>query len=137
MILSVLEHQLNKGGTGMKNQRGATLTGMLLVAAMVGCVLILAAKLIPPYLEFMAVKKVINAMVSTGDLKSMTPKEIQASFIKRGDIDNIKSVQTEDITVSREGNQSQITVEYFVKIPIAANISAYIEFSASSSPKAE
>lgn len=121
----------------MKTQQGATLMGMLFVAAMVGSVLVLAAKLVPPYVEFMAVKKVINSMVTSGDLKTLTPKEVQASFVKRADIDNIKSVQPEDIVISREGNDSVITIEYAVKVPVVANISAYLDFSASSNSKGE
>lgn len=121
----------------MKTQQGATLMGMLFVAALVGSVLVLAAKLVPSYIEFMAVKKVINSMATSGDLKTMTPKELQASFVKRADIDNIKSVQPEDITISREGNESSISVEYAVKVPVVANISAYMDFSASSSAKGE
>lgn len=121
----------------MKTQQGATLTGMLFVAALVGSVLILAAKLVPSYVEFMAVKKVLNSMATSGDLKTMTPRELQDSFFKRADIDNIESVQPEDIVVSREGNASVITIEYAVKVPVVANVSAYLDFSASSNAKGE
>jgi Tfp pilus assembly major pilin PilA len=104
---------------------------MLFIAAMIGVVVVLAAKLVPAYTEFMAVKKVINAMDTSGDLKTMTPKEIQASFFKRGEIDNISSVKPEDIEVTRSGDQSTITVAYSVKVPIVANVSAWLDFSAS------
>ena len=77
----------------MKKQLGATLVGMLFIAGMIGVGVILVAKLVPAYVEFMSVKKVLNAMDSSGDLKTMSPKEIQASFFKRGSIDNISSVK--------------------------------------------
>lgn len=121
----------------MKKQQGATVVGMLFIAGMVGVVLILAAKLVPAYIEFMSVKKVLNSMATSGDLKTMSPKELQASFFKRADISDVKSVKPEDLTVSREGNESVIAVEYSIKVPVVANISAWIDFSASSSAKGE
>ena len=116
---------------------GATLMGMLFIAALVGAGLVLAAKLVPAYLEFMAVKKVLHAMAASGDLKSLSPKEIQNSFFKRANIDNIHSVKSEDITIAREGNQSMVTVEYSLKVPVVANISACMDFLASSSAQGE
>ena len=121
----------------MKKQQGATLVGMLFIAALVGSGLILAAKLVPAYVEFMSVKKVLNAMASAGDLKTLSPKEIQNSFFRRAGIDNISSVKPEDITIDREGNQSSVTVEYSVKVPVVANISALMDFSASTSAQGE
>ena len=88
----------------MKKQQGATVVGMLFIAALVGSGLILAAKLVPAYLEFMSVKKILSSMATSGDLKSMSPKEIQNSFFKRANVGDVKSVKPEDLTVSREGN---------------------------------
>ncbi len=116
----------------MKKQQGATLMGMLFIAALVGCGLILAAKLVPAYVEFMSVKKILSGMVSSGDLKTMSPKEIQVSFFKRADVSYVKSVTPDDLTISREGNESVISVDYSIKVPVVANISACMDFSASS-----
>ncbi|MDD5241798.1 MAG: DUF4845 domain-containing protein [Sulfuricella sp.] len=115
----------------MKKQLGATLIGMLFIAGMIGVVVVLAAKLVPAYVEFMSVKKVLNAMDTGGDLKTMSPKEIQASFFKRGSIDNIHSVKPEDLEIGRAGDQSTIAVSYSVKVPVVANVSAWLDFSAS------
>lgn len=115
----------------MKKQQGATLVGMIFVAGLIVAVAILAAKLAPPYIEFMSVKKILNAMATSGDLKTMSPQELRTSFSKRADIDNIRSVQPEDLTISREGSEAVVSVEYSVKVPVAANVSALLDFSAS------
>lgn len=121
----------------MKKQQGATVVGMLFIAALVGCVLILAAKLVPAYLEFMSVKRIFTSMATSGDLKTLSPKELQASFFKRADVADVSHVKPEDVTVSREGDVSVISVEYSIKVPVVANISACMDFSASSSAKGE
>lgn len=121
----------------MRKQQGATVVGMLFIAALVGSGLILAAKLVPAYLEFMSVKKILNSMATSGDLKTMSPKELQGSFFKRADVGDVKRVKPEDLTVSREGNASVITVEYSVKVPVVANVSACMDFTASSSAQGE
>lgn len=121
----------------MDKQRGATVLGMFFIAALVASGAILAAKLVPAYLEFMSVKKILNSMATGGDLKTMSPKEIQNSFFRRADIDNVRSVKPEDIAISREGNQSSVTVEYSVKVPVVANVSACMDFSASTSAQGE
>ncbi|MCL4471603.1 MAG: DUF4845 domain-containing protein [Sulfuricella sp.] len=121
----------------MKKQRGATLVGMLFIAGLVVAGAILAAKLVPAYLEFMSVKKILNAMATSGDLKTMSPKELRASFEKRADIDNIRSVKQDDLIIERAGNEATVSVDYAVKVPIAANISACLDFSASTQAKGE
>jgi hypothetical protein len=76
-------------------------------------------------------------MSTSGDLKTLSPKELQASFFKRADVSDVKSVKPEDLTVSREGNESVIAVEYSIKVPVVANISACMDFLASSSAKGD
>lgn len=121
----------------MRKQQGATIVGMLFIAGLVVAGAILAAKLAPAYIEFMSVKKILNTMATSGDLKAMSPKELQDSFFKRADIDNIRNVKPEDVTVARDGNQASLTVEYSVKVPVAANVSAVMDFSASTGAKGE
>jgi hypothetical protein len=137
MISSASGNQLIKEELAMRKQQGATVVGMLFIAALVGSGLVLAAKLVPAYIEFMSVKKILSSMATSGDLKTMSPKEIENSFFKRADVGDVKNVKPEDLTVSREGNQSVVTVEYSVKVPVVANVSACIDFSASSSAKGE
>lgn len=118
-------------------QQGATMIGMTLIAGAVIAGAILVAKLVPAYMEFMSVKKVLNSMATSGDLRTMSPKELKDGFFKRADIDNITNVKSEDVSISREGNDSVVNVEYSVKVPVAANLSACMDFVASTSAKAE
>ncbi len=120
-----------------EKQQGATLIGMIFIAGMVVAGAILTAKLVPAYLEFMSVKKILNAMAASGDLKTLSPKELKDSFFKRADIDNVHDVKPEDVTILREGNKATVSVDYSIKVPVVSNLSACMDFTASTSAKGE
>ena len=119
----------------MKNQRGIGVFGIFVVGAMVVCSAILLMKLVPAYLEYFSVKKALATMAKDPELKSMTTPEIKKSFQRRADVDNITSVKGDDIEVSKSGGIPVVSVSYSVKIPIVANLSAWIDFNSSTAPE--
>ena len=116
----------------MKKQRGMTFIGVVLLVAVIVFVATIAIKLTPAYLEFFAVKKVVQKIQNDPSFSSMGQKEIMDSFYKSASIDNIGSVQEENITIEKmEGGKPVLTIEYQKVIPIMANVSALLDFSAS------
>jgi hypothetical protein len=115
----------------IKKQRGATFIGMLFIAAAVIFVAIVAVKLIPPYIEYFTIKKILVTMRNAGDLKNSTPKEIRASFERRATVDNITAIKPEELEISKEGEEAVVTATYSQKVPIMGNVSACLDFSAS------
>jgi len=116
----------------LNKQRGFSLSSVL--TAMIGLALIglVAAKLAPVYLDYFAIKKVLATMATSGDLKNMSSKDLRTSFTRRASIDNIRSITSEDLQISKGvDGTSIIAAEYSVKTPLAANISLIIDFSVS------
>lgn len=87
----------------------------------------LVMKLLPPYIEYFSVKKVISTMAKQEDLANMSPKDVQAAFDRRATIDNITVVTGNDLQIG----QGTVSAEYTVKVPLVANISFLLDFSAS------
>ncbi len=114
-----------------KNQRGITLFGVMFVGMFVVGGAILLMQLIPPYLEFWSVQKVLSVMAKDSSLPGMTPGEVKASFDKRAVIDNIKVIKGSDLEISKEGGKTVVSTSYTVTVPIFANLSALMEFEAS------
>jgi hypothetical protein len=112
----------------MNKQRGVTTFGVVFLIAGIMAAAFLVMKLLPPYFEYFSVKKVISAMAKQEDLANMTPKEIQASFDRRATIDNITVVSGNDLQIGH----GTVAAEYTVKVPLVANISFLLDFSASS-----
>jgi type II secretory pathway pseudopilin PulG len=116
-----------KGGF-MRNQRGVTLTGLIITLAIVGVVGVLAAKLMPAYIEYFAVKKMLASMEQAGDLKG-TVRDIRRGFDTRNAIEDVKSVKGEDLEVTKEGGETVVSAAWSVKVPMVSNVSACIDFA--------
>lgn len=114
-----------------KNQRGMTLFGVMFVGMVLVGGAILVMQLIPPYLEFWSVQKVLSVMAKDSALPGMTPGEARLSFDKRANIDNIKAVTGKDLEISKEGGKTVVSASYTVTVPIVGNLSALMEFQAS------
>lgn len=114
-----------------KNQQGMTFFGVMFVGMAVVFSAILVMKLIPPYLEFWSVQKIIGVIAKDSALPGMTPQEVRSSFDRRSVIDNVQVITGKDLDISKERGQTVVSAEYSVTVPIVGNLSALIEFQAS------
>lgn len=114
----------------MKRQRGLTLIGLIFMLMLGGLTLLVAAKLMPVYLEFYAVKRLIHEISSSGD--NSNPKSIQAAFDRRANIESITSIRGNDLQIDKAGNGYAISAAWERKVPIVSNVSALMEFEVES-----
>ena len=112
-----------------RSQRGITLTGALAGMIVLAAVGLFSAKLLPAYLEYFAVKKMLAAMESSGETKS-TVKEIRNSWARRNTIEGVQSVNPDDLEITKEGGEAVITAAWSTKVPIIGNFSACLDFTA-------
>lgn len=116
----------------MHKQRGVSMFGFMLVAVVVIIFAMLAMKLVPAYIEFFSVKKILNAMGQDSETKSMSNADIRNSFAKRADVGYVKVVKPADLDIDRSGGKMVISTEYEYRTPLVANISLVVDFKASS-----
>ena len=110
-----------------QGQRGLSLVNLIVGLAVVGFLVVMAAKLIPAYLEFYNVKKVLATMEQAGSLKG-TVREIRYDWEKRNAIEDIKSVRGEDLEITKAGGETVVTAAWSVRIPMVGNASACLDF---------
>lgn len=118
----------------MHKQRGVSLFGFMLIAIMVIILAMLLMKLVPAYIEFFSVKKILNAMGQDEAVKSMSNAEIRNSFAKRAEVGYVTVVKPDDLDINRAGGNVAISTEYEYRTPLIANISLVVDFKASSNP---
>jgi len=115
-----------------KKQKGITLVGFIFVAVIAMGLLLVGMKIVPEYLEFSSVKKTIKAIGNDSNFNSMTKQEIRTSFDKRASINYIDVVNGKDLLITNGASgQKVVSVEYEVIKPLAFNLSALMDFKAS------
>jgi hypothetical protein len=112
-----------------RTQRGISLTGALIGMIVLAFAGLFAAKLLPSYLEYFAVQKILKSMESAGDIKGSV-KDIRLSFDKRNTIEGVKAMRGEDLEITKEGGEAVVTASWSAKVPVIGNFSACLDFTA-------
>ena len=107
-------------------QRGATLLGMLTIAAILGFGLFAAIRLVPLYLEYVAV---VRAMEQTAkENAGASQQALRTSLIRRWTIEDIKSIEPQDIEIKRGPGGLVMRAYYRAEAPFISNISLVVDF---------
>ena len=119
----------------MRQERGLTMTGFLILSIILIFTALLVFRLLPPYLEYFYVQKSVDSIARDLDLQTATLREIRSAFDKRAMIDNITTIRGEDLELIKEGNNAVLDASYSVKVPIIGNVAACIDFQATSAKR--
>lgn len=119
----------------MKHQRGMTFIGWVVVLALVISDVLIGVKVVPAYIEYFSVKKVLATLANEPGFGTMSAKEIMDSFERRAAIDYINAVDSKDLEINKVDGENVVSVEYSQKIHLVSNISIVLDFSASTSGK--
>ena len=114
-----------------RRQRGISIMGVLAWGAALGFIALLTMKIIPEYLEYSSIKRIVTAVVHESGGASVA--DIQANFNKRAGVDNITRISGKDLDIAKSGEKVSIGFNYAAPIPLVANISLVIDFEGSAS----
>ena len=113
----------------MRKQRGISLSGTIFWLALLGFLGVMAAKLLPAYIEYYSVKKILASLESQGVTKGSV-RDIRFGYEKLNAIEDVKSVRGEDLEITKAGGEAVVSATWSVKVPLVHNISACLDFSA-------
>ncbi len=116
-------------------QRGVGFVTLILYFVVGGVLVLGGLKLMPHYIEFFSIKKVIAAIASSEEIKTGTVAEIRSSFDRRAVIDNIAAIKGVDLEISKENNETVVTAAWQPRIAIAPGYTLLIDFSVSTADK--
>ncbi len=117
---------MNGSTLSLQAQRGVSLSGLIGVLALVTLVAIFAMKVVPTYLEFQSAKEGIAAAKAAGG----TPNEMRAAFGRTAQVNDIRSLNSGDLTVQKDGSQAEISFDYDKEIPLFKNVHLVIRYAA-------
>ncbi|HYD78432.1 MAG TPA: DUF4845 domain-containing protein [Paucimonas sp.] len=113
-------------------QRGVSLSGTIFVLVILAVLAVFAMKLVPTVTEYMAIKKAIMTAKTAGT----TVREIQSSFDKQADINNISAITGQDLEIMKNGDNVVVSFAYEKKIPLVGPASLLIEYAGSTDESA-
>ncbi|GJM08327.1 MAG: DUF4845 domain-containing protein [Lysobacteraceae bacterium] len=111
----------------LKNQRGLTLIGFLVVLAIVGFFIFIGMRLFPVYQEYYAVSSAMNAMQQEPGVAAMQPQRVEELLFRKFYISYVDSVRREDVNFSRKGGY-KMRVKYEVRENLIANLDFVAKF---------
>jgi hypothetical protein len=120
--------------TFKKRQQGLGFAGVIILLIGIVFIAIIGMKLVPAYIEFYTIKKAVNSMTSSGELRGASVADVRKAFDRRTAIDDITAVTPADLEITKEGNEVVISFAYEKRIPLFYNISVLIDFAGSSRP---
>jgi hypothetical protein len=112
----------------LTKQRGMSLTTLIVGGGLLAFVGIVGMKVLPAYIEYFSMKKIFASMEQAGDIKGSV-RDIRSSFDKRNAIEDVKSVKSEDLEITKEGGETIITASWSTRVPLIGNASACLDFT--------
>ncbi|MDH4113841.1 MAG: DUF4845 domain-containing protein [Burkholderiaceae bacterium] len=106
-------------------QRGLSLIGLIFIGIIVVALLSLGFKTVPAVIEYIAIERAVQKIKNEGT----TVRDIQAAFERHRTIDDITSITSRDLDITKEGDKVVISYAYQKKIPILDNVSLVIDFA--------
>lgn len=118
--------------TAIQQQKGFSLSGLLVISFFLIILALLGMKLVPVYLEYSSIQKNLAATAKEAGTQDSDFNQIRLAFAKRVQIDNIKSITVQDIKINKVNGRTVLSTQYSKQIPLVSNISLNIDFEANS-----
>lgn len=115
----------------MRKQKGVSLLGFIVWAAIVLFALLLGFKIGPAYVEYVTIKSQFKAIANDPAMVGGGKREVEGAFVRRATMEDIRSIGPGDLNIVREGDRLVISADYSVRVPLFGNISACMDFSPS------
>jgi hypothetical protein len=112
----------------LARQRGATLIGMLTIAAILGFGLYTLMRLVPVYYEYLRIVKAMERVSSEFKGMPASPVTIRNSLDRSWTIEDISSIDPKDMVIKKENDGYTVQAQYRAETPFIANIHLVVDF---------
>jgi Tfp pilus assembly protein PilX len=109
-------------------QQGLSLIALIIGLVILGFIALFGMKVVPSYLEFRAAKNAIDAIAR--EKQGATVADVRRAFDNRSAIDDINTVKSSDLEITKEGSAVVISFAYRKEVPLFNNVGLYIDYAA-------
>ena len=90
-----------------RDQQGITLIGLIFIGAILACVILVGAQVLPTYIEYQAISKGAKKAAQEGG----SVQQIRSAFDRSATIDQITSIKGSDLEITK-GNDGNPVVSF-------------------------
>ncbi|MDH3601413.1 MAG: DUF4845 domain-containing protein [Candidatus Tectomicrobia bacterium] len=112
----------------LKQQAGLSVLPIFFGLLIGGLVVLLGFKIGPLYLEHYGVASSLKSLEKDAGMRRKSAAELMTILRKRLDINDVKRVSREDITIKKQPRQTTVRVAYEVQVPLAGNVDLLVTF---------
>jgi hypothetical protein len=109
-------------------QRGMSIPGMMLIAAMVGFFVMCTIRLAPRYLEYLSIREIVETIASEYNPEEEDIPDIRRRIDSMFNTNQIYDLQPKDVEVFHKDGRTYIDANYESRVPIMGNIDAVMTF---------
>ena len=113
-------------------QRGLTIFGFLLVAAVVVIFAMVGFRVVPSYIEYYSVKKSLEDTMRSGNVDPNNLQAFRAELARRLQTSYVENVKANDAVVQRVGNQISAELAWERRLHMFGNAYILLEFEVTS-----
>jgi len=110
-----------------KRQSGLSLVSLIFLGLIAILLLTIGFRLVPSLIEYLAIDRAVQKVKNEGS----TVREIRSAFDKHATIDDIKSISSKDLDITKDADGVVISFAYSYSVPIADNVRLVIDYSGS------
>ena len=112
----------------LRGQAGASALTVVLGLVLATFVVVLVFKVLPPYMEYYGVVSSLKSFETEVDMHRKSKAELLKLLKRRLDLNDVKRVGKEDITVVKKPRETTIRVAYEVQVPLISNMDLLLTF---------
>lgn len=112
----------------MRRQTGLSFFGFIGFLLIAGFFAFLAMRLFPVYSEYYNVVTSMKGLAADPEAAGQDPNQVKKMLVKRFEISYVDNAKMEHIQVARNGAETNVTVTYEVRRPLAYNLDYVASF---------
>jgi Tfp pilus assembly protein PilE len=111
-----------------QRQRGMTFIGLLCILALVGVIGYAGIRLVPVYLNYMKIAKILDSTATEVKGDNPDPGEMRRIIERHWTVDDPTAIDAKDIEITKDDGGVQMHVAYDDMVPYVANVSLSVHF---------
>lgn len=115
--------------SGLKKQKGMTLTGWMTVIALILFFAMLGMKIGPIYLENLTVKDVVESLKDEPLITKRSSSQVKSMIMKRLNINSVYDLKSDNVTVKKSPGIMKVSIDYQVQKKLVGNMDILVTFS--------